>query len=82
MNVFAFAVAILLSRINGIGWLRQLLARIFGIGGQQQEGGDQSQTIELEMDTSLPPLPLSETLEIEIFESQTMDRLSNHPYIV
>ncbi|PUZ43402.1 hypothetical protein GQ55_8G006300 [Panicum hallii var. hallii] len=30
-------VAILVARIYGIGWLRQLLARIFGIGGQQQQ---------------------------------------------
>lgn len=29
--MFAFAVAILLARIYGIGWLRQLLERIFGI---------------------------------------------------
>ncbi|PUZ43846.1 hypothetical protein GQ55_8G040100 [Panicum hallii var. hallii] len=30
-------VAILVARIYGIGWLRQLLARIFGIVGQQQQ---------------------------------------------
>jgi hypothetical protein len=35
--MFAFAVAILVARIYGIGWLRQLLARSFGIGGQQQQ---------------------------------------------
>ncbi|CAN6325586.1 unnamed protein product [Urochloa humidicola] len=35
--IFAFAVAILVARIYGIGWLRQLLERVFGIGSQQQQ---------------------------------------------
>ncbi|CAL4897269.1 unnamed protein product [Urochloa decumbens] len=33
-------VAILLARIYGIGWLRQLLERIFGTGGQQQQSSE------------------------------------------
>ncbi|CAO2201634.1 unnamed protein product, partial [Urochloa humidicola] len=39
-------VAILLARIYGIGWLRQLLERIFGIGGQQQQ---QQQSSEMQV---------------------------------
>jgi len=37
MDVYLFlhAVAIIIARRYGIGWLPQLLRKIFGIGGQQ-----------------------------------------------
>jgi hypothetical protein len=50
--MFAFAVAILLARIYGRGWLRHILERIFGTGGQQI---GESRTTELEMNTRPPP---------------------------
>ncbi|CAL4889030.1 unnamed protein product [Urochloa decumbens] len=36
LTVISF-VAIVVARIYGIGWLRQLLGRVFGLGGQQQQ---------------------------------------------
>lgn len=58
--MLAFAVAILVARIYGIDWLRQLLARIFGTGGQQQ----QSETTDgIDDDNTGSPPPLSQTTE-------------------
>jgi hypothetical protein len=48
--IFAFTVAILLARIFGIGWLRHLLAKIFGTGDQLH--GDESQMMTTNSDDS------------------------------
>ena len=65
------AVAIVLSRIFGTGWLRQFLGQMFGIGSQQH--GDQSHATET--DTGRPPscLPPTTTTELHIDLSSTND---------
>jgi len=73
--MFAFAVSILLARIYGIGWLRQILERIFGTGGQQ---GGESRTTELEMNTGPPPSPLSQATDLQISESINISALSSN----
>ena len=42
--MFAFAVAILVARIFGIGWLRHLLAKMFGAGDELHGGESQTTT--------------------------------------
>ncbi|PVH61275.1 hypothetical protein PAHAL_3G003600 [Panicum hallii] len=66
LTVLSFvAIAILVARIYEIGWLRQLLARIFGIGSQQPPPPPPPSS-EMNIlrssnnddDTGAPPLPL------------------------
>ncbi|CAN6335348.1 unnamed protein product [Urochloa humidicola] len=40
LTVISF-VAIIFARIYGIGWLRQLLGRVFGLGGQEQQQSEE-----------------------------------------
>ncbi|XP_066340815.1 uncharacterized protein [Miscanthus floridulus] len=41
-------VAVVIARIYGIGWLQQLLGKIFGIGGEQQENNNDAHHTEPE----------------------------------
>ncbi|CAD6343135.1 unnamed protein product [Miscanthus lutarioriparius] len=68
-------VSILLARIYGIGWLRQILERIIGTGGQQS---GESRTTELEMNTGPPPSPLSQATDLQISESINISALSSN----
>jgi hypothetical protein len=46
--MFVFAVAVVIARRYGIGWLQQLLGKIFGIGGEQQESNNDAHHTEPE----------------------------------
>lgn len=58
--MFVLAVAVVLARYFGIGWLEQLLGKMFGIGGQQHADGTQPGT-----DNNGPPPQESPTREHE-----------------
>jgi hypothetical protein len=71
--MFAFAVAILLARIFGIGWLRHLLAKVFGTGDQLHSGESQTTTTSDEMYTTSSSLsPFYQTTEETMTTSDGM----------
>jgi hypothetical protein len=71
--MFAFAVAILVARIFGIGWLRHLLAKIFGTGDQLHSGESQTTTTSDEMyTTSLSSSSFDRTTEETMTTSDEM----------
>ncbi|PWZ29548.1 hypothetical protein Zm00014a_002163 [Zea mays] len=71
--VVVFYIAILLARIFGIGWLRHLLAKVFGTGDQLHSGESQTTTTSDEMYTTSSSLsPFYQTTEETMTTSDGM----------
>ncbi|CAN6330165.1 unnamed protein product [Urochloa humidicola] len=68
--MFAFAVAILVARIYGIGWLRQLLGRVFGRIDESQQ---QQSEVGHDDEEGIPSPRVSAASQLEEIESWCSD---------
>ncbi|CAM0152180.1 unnamed protein product [Urochloa decumbens] len=82
LTVISF-VAIIVARIYGIGWLRRLLGRVFGIGGQQLQSDSEMGHDEEEGIRGPPPSPAvavsSSSSQLEIQSWCSNDTIDTGP---